>query len=216
MAKRDYQNKYASVTSILGVLRKPALEWWFKVNTAQYCDEKSAKGKEIGTQIHNVIQSFIETGKAKIESEYAEEVSNALKSFMLFRKENPSIVMKKAEIALTSEQYKYNGTIDCEGEMMIIDWKTGEAKEKDKPSIYDEYLAQVSAYVYLWNEVNKTNIEKAIIVVVAKDKIAYNLYSMDKVQIDLCFNEIFLPALKIYYGQKSLTQLKKEVTNGKV
>ena len=209
MAKRDYQNDYVSVTGVLGVLRKPALEWWFKINTAKFCDEKSAKGKEIGTQIHNVIQSYIETGKAKIESEYAEEVTNALKSFMLFRKENSEIVMKKAETALTSEQYKFNGTIDCEGEGLIIDWKTGEKKDKEKPTIYDEYLAQVSAYVYLWNEVNKTNIEKAIIVAVAKDGIAYNLYSMDKAQIDLCFNEIFLPALKIFYAQKKLTQLRK-------
>ncbi len=209
MAKRQYLNDYVSVTQVLGVLRKPALEWWFKVNTAAYCDEKSAKGKEIGTQIHNVIQSFIETGKAKIESQYPDEVTNALKSFMLFRKENPEIVMKKAEIPLTSEQYKYNGTVDCKGEMMIIDWKTGEKKEKEKPTIYDEYLTQVSAYVYLWNEVNKTNIEKAIIVAVAKDGIAYNLYSMNKQQIDLCFNEIFLPALKIFYAQKQLTQLRK-------
>jgi CRISPR/Cas system-associated exonuclease Cas4 (RecB family) len=197
MAKRNYQNDYPSVTGILDVLRKIGLEWWFKVNTPQFIEEKSRKGKEIGTQIHEVIQSFIETGKAKVETQYAEEVSTALKSFMLFRKENPSIVMNKSEIALTSEQHKFNGTIDCMGNNVLIDWKTGEAKKEEKPKIYDEYKYQVAAYVYLWNEVKKENIEKAIIVAVAKDKVAYNIHEMDRKEIDECFNEVFLSALKI-------------------
>lgn len=214
MALRNYQNEYPSVTTILGVLRKLALEWWFKTNTLAFIEEKSKKGKEIGTQIHNVIQQFIEIGSAKIETSYPNEVTNALKSFMLFKKENSNIVLKKSEIALTSEQYKFNGTLDCVGETFIADWKTGEVKGKDKPTIYDEYLYQVSAYVNLWNEVNKTNIEKAIIVAVAKDKIAYNIYFMDKNEIEICFNEVFLPALKIYGGQKKILQLRKEKQNG--
>lgn len=210
MAKRDYQNNYVPVTTALGVLRKLALEWWFKVNTLAFIEEKSKKGKEIGIQIHDVIQQHIETGKAKISTIYAEEVTIALKSFMLFKKEHPEILLRKSEIPLTSEKHKYNGTIDCMGDTFLADWKTAEAKEKDKPSIYDEYKYQVAAYVYLWNEVNNSNIDKAIIVVIAKDKIAYNLYEMGKEEIDLCFNEIFLPAVKIYYGQKTLTQFGKE------
>ena len=202
MAKRQYDNEYPSVTIVLGVLRKIALEWWFKVNTPQFIDEESKRGRNIGTEIHSVIQSYIETGEAKIETQYAEEVTNALKSFMLFRKENPSIVLKKSEIKLTSEQFKFNGTIDCIGDGIMIDWKTGKAKDKDKPDIYDEYKYQVAAYVYLWNEVNKANIEKAIIIAVAKDKIAYNLVEMGKEEIDGCFNEVFLSALKIVNYRK--------------
>lgn len=202
MAKRAYENKYPSVTQILGVLRKAGLEYWFKVNTLEFIERESSRGKEIGTQIHEVIQSYIETGEAKIDTQYAEEVTNALKSFMLFRKENPEIVLKKSEIALTSEKYKFNGTIDCVGEGILIDWKTGQAKDKEKPSIYDEYKYQVAAYVYLWNEVNNSNIEKAVIISVAKDKIAYNKEEMTKQQIGDCFNEVFLPALRILNFQK--------------
>jgi len=203
MAKRNYENKYPSVTSILGVLRKLGLEYWFKVNTLAYIEEKSSKGKLIGTQIHEAIQGFIENGKVKIDTQHAEEVSNALNSFMLFRKENPNIIMKRSEIALTSEKYKFNGTIDCMGDTILTDWKTGEAKEADKPKIYDEYKYQVAAYVYLWNEVNNANIEKAVIVALAKDKIAYNIYEMGKQEIDDCFNEVFLSCLKILNYQKN-------------
>jgi hypothetical protein len=183
-------------------LRKISLEFWFKKNTLEFINAESNKGKTIGTQIHDAIEHYILTGEAKIETEYAQEVTNALKSFMLFRKERPEINLKWSEMELTSEKYQYNGTIDCISDGLILDWKTGKAEEKDAPAIYDEYKYQVSAYVHLYNEVNNANIDKAIIVSVAKDKIAYGLYEMGAEEIKDCFNEVFLPALKILTYQK--------------
>jgi len=196
--KRQYKNDYPSVTQVLDVLRKVGLEMWFKFNTIAFINEESSKGKLIGTQIHEAIQSYIETGKASVETEYDFEVTNALKSFMLFAKENPKYKLQKSEIALTSELHKFNGTIDCtaelEGVLLIADWKTGKCKEKEKPDIYPEYLYQVSAYVNLYNEVNKTNVTSAIIVAVAKDKVAYNIETLDSIRINDCFNEVFYRA----------------------
>lgn len=205
MAKRQYTNKYPSVTTVLGILRKPALEYWFKINSLEFCTQESARSKIIGKQIHEAIQSYIETGKAKAETEYAEEVTNALKSFMLFRKEMPEISLQWSEMELTSERHQFNGTIDCIGEGIILDWKTATCKDKEKPFIYDEYLTQVSAYVNLYNESKEISINKAIIVSIAKDKIAYNTYLMDSVEIQDNFNEVFLPALRIlnYNRRKS-------------
>ena len=216
MAKRDYDNDYPSVTTILGVLRKIGLEMWFKYNTAKFCDEKSNKGKLIGTQIHEAIQSYIETGTAKIETEYDKEVMNALNSFIAFRKNVPEYKLHKAELPLTSELHKFNGTIDCIGEGIMFDWKTGEAKDKDVPTIYEEWKYQVAAYVWLYNEVNKTAIDQAIIVAVAKDKIAYNIYDMDKQEIEDCFQKAFLPCLSILNYKKQQKQIEKErKQNGK-
>lgn len=200
--KRDYDNDFPSVTEILGVLRKIGLEMWFKYNTAAFCDEKSRKGKEIGTQIHEAIQSFIETGSAKTETEYQEEVTNALKSFISFRTTNPHVILKRSEIALTSTKHFFNGTIDCVGENMLVDWKTGEAKDDVSPKIYDEYKYQVAAYVYLYNELHGTDIKKALIVAVAKDKVAYNTYEMGEQEIRECFERVFLPCLSIINFQK--------------
>lgn len=197
MAKRNYDNNFPSVTQILDVLRKPELEYWFRMNTPEFCNEESKRGKEIGTTIHEAIQSYIETGTAKIETTYAEEVSNALKSFMKFREANSSFPLKRAEIALTSEKYKFNGTIDCLSDNLILDWKTGKCKDEEKPKIYSSYKYQVAAYVKLYNEFYAKNIERAIIVSVAKDKIAFDTYVMDKKEIDKCFKNVFLPALKI-------------------
>lgn len=200
--KRAYENDYPSVTEILGVLRKIGLEMWFKYNTAAFCDEKSRKGKEIGTQIHEAIQSFIETGSAKTETQYQEEVTNALKSFIAFRNSNPHVILKRSEIPLTSLKHCFNGTIDCLGENMLVDWKTGEAKDEAAPKIYDEYKYQVAAYVYLYNELHGTNIQKALIVAVAKDKVAFNTYEMGAEEIKQSFEQVFLPCLSICNFQK--------------
>lgn len=209
-AKRNYQNNYPSVTTILGVLRKIGLEFWFKYNTAKFCDEKSERGKLIGTQIHEGIHSLIQTGEIRVKTEYSEEVTNALKGFVQFRKAHPEIKLVNSEIMMTSEAYKYNGTLDCiaetNGELILMDWKTGEAKKKDKPDIYDEYKYQVAAYVYAYNEINKANIQKAIILSLAKDKVAYNEYTMQGMEIEDCFREAFLPTLKIWNYQNRKEQ----------
>lgn len=206
MAKRDYKNNYCSVTEALGVLRKIGLEMWFKWNTAKFCDEKSAKGKEIGTQIHELIQRHIEANEMKISTQYPEEVTNAVKGFLLFKKEHPKIKFNLSEIAGTSEKYQFNFTVDCNasenGVEIVADWKTGECKKNDKPTIYDEHLYQVSAYVYAYNELKKSDIKRACIVCFAKDKVAYSLQWLNEKEIKEYFEEAFLPALTICKFQK--------------
>jgi len=199
--KRQYDNEDPSVTQILDVLRKIGLEMWFKFNTIEFINKESSKGKLVGTQTHEAIESHINKEEVKIETEYHEEVMTALKSFMLFKKEHPEVKLFNSEMMLTSDVHKFNGTMDCigeiDGEQVVFDWKTSQAKDKDKPTIYPEYLSQVSAYVTAYNEVNKTNICKAIIVSIAKDKVAYNYQMLEKEEIENEFNEIFLPCLRI-------------------
>lgn len=203
---RDYDNDYPSVTTILGELRNIGLEMWFKYNTIAFTNAESAKGKIIGTQIHEAIENYIINNELKVSTEYEEEVVNALKGFALFRSEHPEIKLSKSEMALTSEIYKFNGTIDIMGEIdgipVIGDWKSGKCKDKEKPDMYDSYFYQVSAYVHLYNEKFNTNINKAFIVGLAKDKVSYSLRLMEEQQIKDCFNEVFLPALKILMYKK--------------
>lgn len=209
MAKRihrDYKNNYFSVTEILGVLRKPGLEYWLKSNTLKFINEETRKSKEIGVQIHSAIEMLINGEEVKFETDYNEEVMNVLRGYMLFKKENLSIKMTLSELRLTSTRYSFNGTMDVLSEIdgipIIGDFKTGKAKDKEKPEIYDEYIYQVSAYCYLYNEVNNTNINKAYILSMAKDKIAYNLKFLDESTIKDSFNEVFLPSLRILNYQR--------------
>lgn len=203
--KRTYQNDYPSVTQVLSVLRKPALENWYKYNATYTIKKVSEQALEIGDQIHKLIQDHIERDTMKVATKHPEEVRNAVKSFMLFKKEHPEFKLKRSEIALTSEMLRFNGTIDCvadiDGRLVIVDWKTGKAKDNDKPPIYDEHKYQTSAYMGLWNEHNGSNniVRESFIVSIAKDKIAYNFEKLNFDYFHLCFDNVFIPCLKIWY-----------------
>ena len=196
MAKRQYDNLYPSVTTILSLLNNYGLNEWFKRTSYKEILEESNRGKKIGGEIHKVIQDFIENGTAKIETEDALEVSNALKSFMLFKKENPEIILKRSEIEKTSASYFFNGTIDAlaevNGKTILLDWKSGKKGTKDKPPIYDSYKTQCSAYCHLMG------LDRAIIVSVAKDDVIYDKYVMEAEEIKGEFEEVFLPLLKVW------------------
>ncbi|MDR1104176.1 MAG: PD-(D/E)XK nuclease family protein [Endomicrobium sp.] len=203
--KRDYGNDYISVTEVLGAVRKIGLEMWYKHHSAKECDELSEKAKEIGTQIHELIESYVKGEEGKVKTKYQEEVNNGVKSFLKFRKEHPEIKLEWAEQRITNDLLELNGTIDCIGkvidlrvkdlkvkdlkvkdpnvdrEPVIIDWKTGTCKGKDAPEIYTEYILQVGAYSHLYNTNASPRdlVRKAYIVVLAKDKEAYGLKEVD-------------------------------------
>ena len=209
-------SKLPHVTAVLGVLRKLALEYWFKINTAAFCDAESNRGKEIGKTIHQAIQQHIENDEMKFETEYPDEVKNCLKGFFAFKKEYPKIKLKKAEMPVVSKKYGYCGTLDCiaseNGNLILIDWKSSAAKKEDIPKIYEEHEFQVSAYVAAYNEQEKANIEKAGILVLAKDKPAFNYMTLQKPVLDIMLAEVFLPALSIYNFQH---KNKKSGENGR-
>lgn len=211
------KGKYPSVTSILGVLRKPALEWWFKVNTAEFCDAESKRGREVGTIIHSIIQGSIEKEEVKFETEYDEEVMFCLKGLAKFKKENPDLKFQRAEVEVISEKHGFMGHLDCLGEvkkeLVLIDWKTskcdvgkvdknGMSKEKDVPPIYPEHKYQVAAYVAAYNEQAGANIQQAKVICFAKDKPVYSYMTLVKSELDEMFERVFLPALQICKYQK--------------
>jgi hypothetical protein len=200
--KRKYTNSYPSVTEILKVIASEQLQDWMCRTPYWEILKAQKEGREIGTIVHQCIQDHIELKEVKVETIYPDEVMTGLKSFMLFKKEHPEIIMKRSEKMLTSEIHKINGTLDVEGTIDLIpaigDWKCVKASKYEKPGIWPNYKIQLSAYIKLNNEMFGTQIESGFSVPIAKDKIAYNLYIMGKEEIDDCFNEAFLPAVKLW------------------
>lgn len=221
-----------SVTSVLGILRKVGLEMWFKQNSAEFCDAESNRGKEVGKIIHSIIQANIEKTEIRFETEYVKEVEFCLKGLAKFKKEHPELKLKRAEVEVVSEKHGFMGHLDCLGtegkELVLIDWKTGKcdvgkvsksglSKEKDVPPIYPEHEFQVSAYVFAYNEQMNANVKKARILCLAKDKPVYNVMSLSENAIRERFEEVFLPALKIYNFQEKHDDGKyPKQYNGKV
>lgn len=210
MSKRKYDNSFPSVTGIISQLSSFGLMEWFKRTPYDEIIRESKRAKEIGTDIHSAIQNYIETGKATVDTSYPDEVIMALNSFVEFRKDSPSIKLIRSEKELTSVKYSFNGTIDCLGDGILLDWKSAKAGDKDKPSIYDEAKIQCSAYVHLVNEMEGTSYDRAMIVSIAKDKVAYNTYEMNKEEIDGYFFNIFVPLLGIYNFKQSIKKENKK------
>jgi len=201
--KKGY--KYPSVTTILGVLRRPALEFWLKNNTKEFCDAESNRAKEIGTALHDAIFNHIERTGIDTETKYPDEVNICIQSFMKFKREHPEIKMTKSELKIEHPKLKYSGTLDCvaeiDGQPVILDWKSGQYKDKDELPIYNESLYQVSAYIKSYEKMFNLKIKKGIVVYFGKDKIGYNFIELDEKKIKKNF-EIFKHCLKIYYLQK--------------
>jgi len=143
------------VTTILGVLNKPALVKWANnlglqgIDSSKYRDGMA----DIGTLAHQMILDYFK-GKDTDTSEYSrsqiELAENCLLSFWEWEKGH-NIKVIKAEVPLISVEYGYGGTIDCfcslDGIATLLDFKTGKA-------LYSEATMQISAYAYLLKENN--------------------------------------------------------------
>lgn len=191
-----------SVTTILGVLGKPALlEWAWKMG----CEGKDYKAvrdnaADIGTLAHAMIQAHLKGEKADT-SEYSaqdiEKAENCLMKYWDWEKENP-IVPVLVEASMVSESYQYGGTIDCLArlgdDLILIDHKTGKA-------IYSDMFIQLAAYQNLLQEAGHT-IKNARILRIGKDETEG---FEQRVAVDLSKHwELFKHCREIYELQKQI------------
>lgn len=146
---------YVSVTTVLKVLDKPALRYWFgrEVYRAMVVDptmqeaealsapyKTSSKAADRGTTVHSIVEAYKASGAQITPPEefkgYAEAFYSWIKDYKLEITEH--------EKTIFDEENKLAGTADLicrnNGDTWIIDVKTG----KD---IYDEAFLQVSAYM---------------------------------------------------------------------
>lgn len=142
-----------SVTTILGILSKPALiQWAWELGT-QGLDYRKVRDQagDIGTLAHYLIMCHLR-GEAPDTSEYSpqniDRAESSLIKYWDWEKAN-SIIPMLIEVPLVSERYRFGGTIDLLGELngdlWLIDYKTGKA-------IYPEMLSQIAAYRVLLGE----------------------------------------------------------------
>lgn len=145
--------KVPGVTTVLGVLNKPALVIWANrlglqgIDSSKYRDEMA----DIGTLAHQMIVDNFkgeETDTSEYSKSQIELAENCLLSFWAWEKGH-KIEVIMAEAQLVSAQYGYGGTIDCfcklDGQPTLLDFKTGKA-------IYTEFFYQLAAYEQLLAE----------------------------------------------------------------
>ena len=140
-------NIVPGVTTILGILNKPALVTWANklglqgIDSTKYRDEMA----DIGTLAHLMILDYFnkqETDTSEYSKSQIEKAENCLLSFHQWEMGHdiePILIEKP----LVSELWKYGGTVDLycklDGELTLIDFKTGKA-------IWPEMMYQLAAY----------------------------------------------------------------------
>lgn len=169
---------YVSVTTILNVLPKEALTYWFgqevyraMVRNPQLSEkealsapyQKSEKAMSIGTTVHSIVEAYkaTHTEIPQVGVDY-QGYANAFYAWVKLHE--PEIIAN--EKTVLSTKHMYQGTLDMmamiKGETYIIDIKTG----KD---IYPSVELQLSAYQEALEE-NGMHVDKLAVLLLEKGK----------------------------------------------
>jgi len=144
---------FPGVTTIVGILNKPALVKWANklgldgVEVGRFVDDKA----DIGTLGHAMITDHykgVETDTSDYTKNQIDKAENAALSFWEWEKKH-KIEPILIEEPLVSERMEFGGTADIygkvDGVLELIDIKTGNG-------IWPEHYIQVAAYGYLLAE----------------------------------------------------------------
>jgi len=193
------------VTTVLGVIAKPALIHWAWECGTKGQDYRKVKEQaaDIGTIAHFMCECHVTGSKPDLSACSPESVQQAENSFLKFLEfwDAGKFSSLKSEWRLVSETMRFGGTLDCvaidpEERITLIDFKTSKA-------IHDEYLCQLSAYEKLWNEnMPGLGIQRRIIIRIGKEE-KMDLEVRELGNLDKHWN-LFQAALALYQAQKAL------------
>lgn len=143
------------VTTILGLLNKPALVYW-AWNLGMHGEDYhkvSERAATVGTITHYLVECFLKGIKPDLKEYSPANVERAQVAFKEFEDwwYYQELTLQGSEIQLVSEEMQCGGTLDCvahlglTGDLWLVDIKTSKA-------VYDEMLYQLAAYSAIWDE----------------------------------------------------------------
>lgn len=189
------RKKYVSVTTILGIINKEALKYWYgkliyegvianpKLTLAEalkYPYKTLSAAAERGTQIHSII-----SGSDSFLGEHLKEIAG----FEKWKKDYQPEILDQ-EVTLFHDKLLFAGTYDLrvkiKNKIYICDIKTGKG-------IWDSYSLQLSGYKLLC-EFNKIKIDRLAVLRLEENNYEFKEFKPRK--------EEFLAALKLYRWSK--------------
>lgn len=176
----DGDKKYPSITSVLNVLAKPALLYWYGQQAARIAlDDPTLSEKEVmaelqryvkstqrrGTEVHKHAELLLTGGRLPIEfPPHIAGFLNALQSW--YTAFSPVTVMN--EETVWSDSLKVAGRFDAvvkiNDEVWLIDVKTS-----SKGAVYPEVGLQLAAYRYCIHEMGLCKVDRCGVVALADD-----------------------------------------------
>ncbi len=203
--KNSEGKRVPGVTTITGVLNKPALVPWANkiglqgIEVSKYVDDLAA----IGTLAHYMVECHIKKEKPALDDYSKNQIDSAETSFLKFLdwEGKHKIQYMETEKQLISEKFQYGGTLDI---LMVLDGVRTLVDLKTCKAIYSDHFLQVGGgYMLLANE-NIGDIKEAGILRIGRSEEEGIEAEYKPVPNILKFQKMFLLCLDVY-------NLKKEI-----
>jgi genome maintenance exonuclease 1 len=153
--------KYPSVTTITGLLKRDIILEWRKRVGDQEANKISSTAARRGTRIHTLCEKYLSNEEIN-PTIFDSQNWNELKEYL--DKINNIHVLEKP---LFSHHLQIAGTVDCiaeyNGKLAVIDFKTSK-RNKTKEDIHD-YFMQCSAYSVAYEEMTGIPVPNILILI---------------------------------------------------
>lgn len=148
--------KVPGTTTIIGRFKDSGglLHWAFEQGKLaqqgkiQRLYDKAEEAADIGTMAHEMIEKHI-NGEPLPNDPHPRALQAYNNAVVWLNQTRINVVSKWQEVQLVSESLKFGGTPDAigelDGKLILLDWKTSNG-------VYQDYLIQLAAYKYLWEE----------------------------------------------------------------
>lgn len=225
---KDKEYKVPSVTSVLGIIHKPALLPWAVNNTVElirasigsgvehsesfleevYAQAKKESGRikqaaaDIGTQAHELLEHYPESANPPDDG----PVRNCYDAGVSWLTSH-QIQWVVKECPVYSRRYRYSGRLDgiayIDGVLSLVDWKSSKG-------VYPEFRLQTAAYVKAYEEEHPSEvIQQRILIRLGKEDGAFDphVYPRNTLRKDFC---AFLGAKRLYDQLKHIEKEEKQ------
>jgi len=159
-------NKYPSVTTVTGLLKKQSIMAWRKRVGEEEANRISSTAARRGTRIHSLAEKYL----------LNETVNPDMFDIEMWNKFKPILHninnIYALEQSLFSDHLEVAGTVDCiaeyNGKMSVIDFKTSK-RIKQRDNIHD-YFMQCSAYAVAFEEMTKIPVPQIVILIAVDEE----------------------------------------------
>jgi len=159
-------NKYPSVTTVTGLLKKQSIIAWRKRVGEEEANRISSTAARRGTRIHSLAEKYL----------LNESVNPDMFDIEMWNKFKPILHninnIYALEQSLFSDHLEVAGTVDCiaeyNGKMSVIDFKTSK-RIKQRDNIHD-YFMQCSAYAVAFEEMTKIPVPQIVILIAVDEE----------------------------------------------
>ena len=169
-------NKYPSVTTVTGLLKKQSIIEWRKRVGEEEANRISSTAARRGTRIHSLAEKYL----------LNETVNPDMFDIEMWNKFKPILHninnIYALEQSLFSDHLEVAGTVDCiaeyNGKMSVIDFKTSK-RIKERDNIHD-YFMQCSAYAEMFEEITGKPINQIVVAIAVEDSNVPSIFVENK------------------------------------